>query len=58
MPERPVRPVENYTRAFLVTGFFAIFTILFCIWALWGYGWALGVAVAFWGLLRLTSSVT
>ncbi|ARE41936.1 hypothetical protein RGUI_3795 [Rhodovulum sp. P5] len=58
MSQRPVTPVENYTRAFVVTGFFAIFAGLFCIWALWGYAWALGVAAAIWLLLRLAASVT
>jgi hypothetical protein len=55
MSERPVRPVENFTRAFLVTGFLAIFALLFLVWAAWGYVWALLVATAFWALLRLSA---
>lgn len=56
MPQRPVRPVENFTRSFLVTAFVLLFSVLFVVWAAFGYGWALALAGAIWLVLRLTSS--
>ncbi|TCP41767.1 hypothetical protein [Rhodovulum marinum] len=53
MSDRPVKRVEDYTRPFLVTGFFALFTLLFLIWAAWGYHRALALGAALWLVLRL-----
>jgi len=53
MSERPVAPVEDFTRAFMVTGFLAIFALLFFVWAAWGYASALLVAGAAWAVLRI-----
>ncbi|TCO70881.1 hypothetical protein [Rhodovulum euryhalinum] len=53
MRDRPVTPVENFTRPFLVTGFLALFTLLVLVWALWGYGWALAVGAGLAGLVGL-----
>lgn len=53
MSDRPVTPVENFTRPFLVTGFLALFTFFILIWALWGYARALAIGAAIWLVLRL-----
>lgn len=53
MSERPVKPVENFTRAFTVTGGFALFWLLVLIWAMGGYGLSLAVAAGIWLALRL-----
>lgn len=53
MSERPVKPVEDYTRPFLVTGFLALFTLLFLVWAAWGYPRALALGAGLWLLLRV-----
>ncbi|MEX5726873.1 hypothetical protein Ga0609869_000226 [Rhodovulum iodosum] len=53
MRERPVRPVENYTKPFLVMAYVVVFTLLLLVWDIWGYATALILGVSGIGLLRL-----